>query len=165
MRGELVRSDMRGEPTGVEPLRFPSKIDWWIPWLIAIPAIAGPVSLYFNPGRKPLTPATIWVVAASLLVPIAFLGWIFTTTDYVISGGDLRVRCGPMKVAIPLGSITRVARSTSMASGATLSLSRIAVEYGESKQVIISPADRRGFVRAIVARVPNVVIEDLDEYR
>jgi len=42
-----------------EPLRFPSKVDWWIPWLIAIPAIAGPVSLYFNPGRKPMTPATI----------------------------------------------------------------------------------------------------------
>jgi hypothetical protein len=39
------------------------------------------------------------------------------------------------------------------------------VEYGESKEVIISPADRQGFIRAIVARVPNVVIEDLDEYR
>ena len=148
-----------------EPLRFPSKIDWWIPWLIAIPAIAGPVSLYFNPGKKPMTPATMWTVAASLVLPIIFLGWLFKTTDYLISGGDLRVRCGPMKITMPLSSITRIARSNSMASGAALSLSRIAVEYGESKEVIISPADRQGFIRAIVARVPNVVIQDLDEYR
>jgi hypothetical protein len=148
-----------------EPLRFPSKVDWWIPWLIAIPAVAGPVSLYFNPGRKPLTPATVWTVAASVILPIVFLGWIFATTDYLIADGGLRVRCGPMEVTMPLDSIKRIANSTSMASGAALSLSRIAVEYGDSKEVIISPADRQGFIRAIVARVPNVVIEDLDEYR
>jgi hypothetical protein len=30
---------------------------------------------------------------------------------------------------------------------------------------MISPEDPRAFIQAIVARSPNVVLEDLDEYR
>lgn len=148
-----------------DPLRFPSKIDWWIPAIVAIATVGAPLSLYFTPKTKPLPPSTMWIVAASVAVPILLIGWLFKTTGYVISGGDLRVTGGPVNLTIPIDSITRIARSTSLASGATLSLHRLAVEYGASKEVIISPADRRGFVRAIMARAPSVVLEDLDEYR
>ena len=50
-------------------------------------------------------------------------------------------------------------------SSPALSLSRLAIQYGRFEEVLISPDDRQGFIRAIVARVPNVVLENLDEYR
>lgn len=146
-------------------LRFPSKIDRWLVVLIGVATLGGPVSVYVGSRDKPLPQSTVLILAAGLIIPVALVGWLFSTTEYVISGPDLRVRSGPVRIVVPIGSITRIARSDSLASGATLSLSRLAIEYGAQQEVIISPADRRGFIRAIVERAPNVVLEDLDEYR
>jgi hypothetical protein len=167
VRDDLATSDARGATRTEmdDRLRFSSRIDWWIPAIVAIAIAGAPLSIYFSPKTKPVAPSTWWLLAASLIVPIALLWWLFSTTEYVIVGNDLRVSGGPINIVVPLGSITKIARSSSLSSGATLSLYRLAIEYGTYKEVIISPADRQGFIRAIVARVPNVVLEDLDEYR
>lgn len=147
-------------------LRFPSKVDWWLPVLM-LAAVVGPlISIVFGGSRHtPFTPATTLILAVSLVLPAGLLVWMLVDTAYVIDGEDLRVHCGPIRVVVPIASITRIERGSSIGSGLTLSLSRIAVHYGRFKEVLISPADRRGFIAAIVARVPDVVVQDLDEYR
>lgn len=148
-----------------DELRFPSKVDWWLPVLM-LAAIVGPlISLGLGAKHTPFTPATTLVLAVSLVIPAGLLVWMFADTAYVIEGPDLRVQCGPIRVIVPIDTITRIERGSSVGSGLTLSLSRLAIHYGRFKEVLISPKDRRGFIAAIVARVPDVVLEDLDEYR
>lgn len=148
-----------------EGLRFPSKVDWWLPLLMAA-AILGPlISIAMGARHTPFTGATPIILAISLVLPAGLLVWMFADTAYVIDGPDLRVHCGPIRVVVPIDSITRIERGSSIGSGLTLSLSRLAIHYGRFREVLISPADRRGFIAAIVARVPDVVVQDLDEYR
>jgi hypothetical protein len=64
-----------------------------------------------------------------------------------------------------IDSITRVERGSSFGSAPALALSRVTIHYGRFSEVSISPKDRRGFIQAIAARVPNMVLQDLDEYR
>ena len=148
-----------------EKLRFPSKVDWWLPVLLGVVLMSAPVSLALGAKHTPFTPATLAILVASWAIPVGLLGWMFADTTYVIDGAVLRVHCGPMRVVVPLESITRIERGSNLRSGLTLSLSRLCVRYGRFKEVLISPKDRQGFIRAIVARVPSVVLEDLDEYR
>jgi hypothetical protein len=148
-----------------EKLSFPSKIDWWLPVLLAVVLLSAPVSLALGAKHSPFTPATLVILVASFVLPVGLLGWMFADTTYVIDGDVLRVHCGPMRVVVPLESITRIERGSSLRSGLTLSLSRLCIRYGRFKEVLISPKDAQGFIRAIVARVPGVVLEDLDEYR
>jgi hypothetical protein len=148
-----------------ERLRFPSKVDWWLPVLLVVVLASAPVSLALGAKHTPFTPATLAILVASLAIPFGLVGWMFADTEYVIDGSVLRVHCGPMRIVVPLDSITRIERGSSILSGMTLSLSRLCIRYGRFKEVLISPKDREGFIRAIVARVPSVVLEDLDEYR
>jgi len=150
----------------MEPeLRFPSKIDWWLPAILGLAVLAAPISIALGAKHTPFTPATLTMLGVSVAFPIVLVGWMFANTAYVIEGSLLRVNCGPIKIAVPIDLITRIDRSNTFGSAPTLSLSRITIHYGRFSEVTISPKDRRGFIRAIVARVPNVVLEDLDEYR
>ena len=160
--GDLRRASGNSE-TG--DLRFPSKIDWWLPVLIGAAVLSAPVSIALGAKHTPFTPATLTILAVSMALPVGLVGWMFANTAYVIDGPDLRVNCGPIRIVVPIDSITRIERGSSLQSGLTLSLSRLAIHYGRFNEVLISPKDRQGFVRAIVARVPGVVLVDLDEYR
>jgi hypothetical protein len=150
----------------MEPeLRFPSKIDWWMPTMIGLVIVSAPIAIVLGAKHSPFTRSTIAVLVVGLALPVGLLGWMWSSTMYVISGNELRISSGPMKVLVPIDSISRIRRSNSPASSPALSLSRLEIHYGRFNEVLISPKDRRGFIRAIVARVPNVVLEDLDEYR
>jgi hypothetical protein len=148
-----------------DELRFPSKVDWWLPAILGLAVLAAPISIALGAKHTPFTPATLTMLGVSVAFPIVLVGWMFANTAYVIEGSLLRVNCGPIKIAVPIDLITRIDRSNAFGSAPTLSLSRITIHYGRFGEVTISPRDRRGFIRAIVARVPNVVLEDLDEYR
>lgn len=145
--------------------RFPSKIDWWIlatPIVVVVGVLVA-IVLNTKPGQVHVS---IFVpLAISVVVPVGIFASIFSSTSYVISGNELRIKCGPMKMLVSIDSISWIANSHSLVSSPALSLSRLAIQYGRFKEVLISPADRQGFIRAIVAKAPNVVLEDLDEYR
>ncbi len=152
------------ESGGGSELRFASKTDWWMPVMIAIVIGSAPIAIWLS-SPKGLPRQVVPVLAVSLLFPVGLLVWMWVTTIYVISGNELRIACGPMKMTVPIDSISRIRSSHSVVSSPALSLSRLAIQYGRFQEVLISPADRQGFIRAIVERVPHVVLEDLDEYR
>jgi hypothetical protein len=121
--------------------------------------------MFLLPSRKPVTPVTWMVLLGAGVFTLALVGWMFTTTAYVISGPALVLKSGPVRITIPIDKITRISRGSWVGSAIALSLSRIEIQYGRFQSILISPEDTRAFIEAIVARVPNVVIEDLDEYR
>ena len=145
-------------------LRFPSKIDWWLPVLLGLAVLAGPVMIFFGPTHKPITPANQLLIGTTLAFPMVLVGWMFASTVYVIDGANLLVRCGPTKLVVPIDSITAIERG-SLASAPAMSLSRLCVRYGKFSEVNISPKDKRGFINAIQARVPHLILRDVDEYR
>jgi hypothetical protein len=148
-----------------DTLAFPSKIDVWIPAIIVIGLLSGPVLISMGARHTAMTGPILIVVVIGLAFPAGLLVWMYLSTRYVISGSELTVTCGPLKVVVPIDSISRIRTSRSILSAPALSLSRLEIQYGRFKEVVISPEDRQGFIRAIVARAPNVVLEDLDEYR
>jgi len=147
-----------------DEIRFESKIDWWVMAIPALAIVGVPVAIVFNTKPGQLTGAIVIPIAISLVVPLGIFAWLFTSTEYVVAGNDLRIRSGPVRKLVPIDSITAIERG-SIESAPALSLSRVCIRYGRFDHVTISPKDMSGFIRTIVARVPNVALRDIDDYR
>lgn len=125
---------------------FKSAVDWWYYLLIIVIAIVllvimGPA---IRSGQLSILPAL-----GILLLPLGLPIWLLFSTDYRVSGETLHIRTGPFSWKIPLAEIHSVEPSRSPLSSPALSLDRIEIHYGKSKQILISPADREGFLEAI----------------
>lgn len=94
-----------------------------------------------------------------MLLNVALLSWLFSTTEYVIAGADLVVRSGPIRFTIPIQSIRRVRPPRSFMSAPALSLDRLEISYGTYGSVVLSPSDKRAFVDALRVRAPNVDVD------
>lgn len=127
--------------------RFPSKIDAWLiaagfaGMTAAVVAIG--FSLYFEPG----SPATILALLLVLLV-FALVASTFLYTYYEVDRDTLTVRSGPFRWRVPLDAIDSVKPTRSPLSSPALSLDRLDIRYGK-RRIMVSPADRRGFLKAI----------------
>lgn len=137
--------------------RFRSKIDAWLALLVA----GGVGAMWLSVVGR------IWagrpIDALDVIVPLlatAFMVWVFTATYYVITADALIVHAGPIRRTVRLQSIQRLRATHSPLSSPALSLDRIEVTYG-SKRILVSPRDKRGFVSAVMLRVPTVVLDGL----
>lgn len=98
------------------------------------------------------------IIAASLLL---LFWYLYRSTHYTFGVHELRVQCGPFRISIPYDDVRRAAPSGSIMSGYAMSLQRIEVEYGRVDSVLISPADRAGFLDELSRRAPHADIEPL----
>lgn len=128
--------------------RFASKVGglWWA--VMAAPLLPLIVGL--------LAPA--WPAVAIAAVFWAILLWLLADTWYEIRDGELRVRCGPCRWRVPLATIDSVETAPPLEartqSGPALSLDRMLIRYrnsGGSAELVVSPADRAGFLAAMSA--------------
>jgi hypothetical protein len=166
-RSEEIRDDaVAGSPLGKESimeaqpdiLTFPSKIDLWLVVVLSV-SVGAPLLVL---GYRVLVVRDTKLVPPVLVLTgvTAFLCWIYATTAYRITADMLLVRCGPMRVDVPLKSVNALRASRNPLSAPALSLDRIEVSY-DSKRVVISPRDRTAFVAAMKQRLPNVHLEGL----
>lgn len=93
-------------------------------------------------------PVRIGVAGATVLV-LGLLFSIFTRTHYTVAHGELRVVSGPFRRTIPLSEISNIEASRNPLSSPALSLDRLKISYGNKKYVLISPADKSGFLSAV----------------
>jgi len=135
---------------------FPSKRDfglglliWGILVLAAIPAI--------------LQKATVPLVVMILI--ILFAGWIWFGTGYKMMDNELKIYCGPFRHTISLQDIKEIKSTRSPLSSPACSLDRMEIKFGKSKRVMISPADREGFIKMLIGKFPQIHLdEDLRKY-
>lgn len=132
--------------------------------IIALSMAVGPIlALTAAPPSQRTQVATVMTL---VLVPVvAFLVWLYRTTDYRVEGTRLVVRSGPFAWRVELASVRRIRATNSVLSAPALSLNRIEIQYGNHGTIMVSPEDRRGFVRAIVAQAPHAVVEGLESDR
>ena len=129
-------------------MRFASKVDGWlIPVMIV--AVAGMIwSLVAVMIAEAPWSIRIVVTVATVLV-IGLLFAVFTRTHYTVANGELRVVSGPFRRTISLSDITGVEPTRNPMSSPALSMDRLKVSYGKKKYILISPADKAGFLNAI----------------
>lgn len=139
-------------------MTFPSKVDrWLIVILVAVMAISlgGVASTVLAGG----SPAGLLLAAAIEALVAAFIIWTFRTTRYTVGEHELTIQSGPFRWRIGLADIQEILPSTNPLSSPALSLDRLLVRYGRRRMILISPEDRAGFLAAVAARSPGLVVE------
>ena len=127
---------------------FRSKVDWWIRILLGL-AIAGLFVACATVILEGVDPVGTTITILSCIAGLALIVWVLVGTVYKIERGTLIVRSGPMRWKIPIDEITSVEATRSPLSSPALSLDRLRIRYGKRRRIMISPADKAGFLRAI----------------
>lgn len=133
--------------------RFRSKVDPKLSVIgFATPCVAV-IAIGTSAGsNRPALLLLAWLTAlvAGLVV------WIVLATYYEITGELLIARSGPFTWRIPLTDISRACESDSVRSGPALSMDRLEIRWGERNALLISPADKAGFLAVLRTRAPRL---------
>ena len=138
---------------------FPSKRDGWI-----IGLIWGSLLISVVGGIIPLAlPGNSWLeailVVAVLVAMDGLMLWVLYGTGYRVTRDLLLIRCGPFSFRVPLADIESIVPGNSILSSPACSIDRLKIVYGFSQQnIMISPADKPGFLSAIVEQCPTLVV-------
>lgn len=139
-------------------LHFRSKVDLWIGvpcTLILGVTLALALRTVAAEGRP----------AVDYLIPVALCGaaaWMCVTSS-VVTDETIVVCRGPFRSSLPLRKIRMLRMTRNWVSSPSLSVARIELRTERTLWLMVSPADRAGFVRAIQERVPDVELEGFDD--
>jgi len=128
--------------------RFKSKVDRWLIaiLILAIVIDACGIIAFLRFESDPVV-LTISVLV-SLLV-MALIASVSLGTHYTIDRNVLRIVSGPFRWKVPIDQITGVEATRSLLSSPALSLDRLRIQYGPRRRIMVSPADKAGFLKAI----------------
>jgi hypothetical protein len=130
---------------------FPSKVDSWyyLTFTLGVVAIVGSgIAVWtLEPNEAPLT-TMILVPAGALVIGLPL--WLLKT-GYTLEPTQLLVKSGPMHWVVPLADIQSVEPTRNPLSSPALSLDRLLIRYGKHGKLMISPADKEGFLRELEA--------------
>jgi hypothetical protein len=140
---------------------FPSKRDAWIVaviWLSTAALVAGANVMLGSPGPF----AARVALAAFMLLSGAFSLWVTYGTRYGVAATEIVVRSGPLRWRVPLAAITSIVPTSNPLSSPAVSLDRLRVVYrganGRERALMLSPADKGGFLAAVAARCPSLTL-------
>lgn len=129
-------------------MRFGSKIDTWL-LLLLIGAIAGQILALWAVWPGDLTNAAKAAVAVLLVAGVLLVVSLLLRTHYTVSDGQLHIVSGPFAWTIAIADITAIEPSRNPLSSPALSLDRLKISHGPGKYILVSPADKDGFLKAI----------------
>ena len=130
------------------PKRFPSKVDAWLVVILVISILAidgGFVGVVME-NEEPVV--TIVVGIFMLLMVLLVISLLFRTY-YSVEGDTLRVVSGPFSWRVPIDEIQALEPTRNPLSSPALSLDRLRIRYSGKKQILVSPADKRRFAKAL----------------
>ena len=128
--------------------RFKSKVDLWI-LLVLVSIIVIDVAVIGTiavAGGDPLE-STLTIVVCMLA--IALVVSIILGTFYIVDRDTLIIRSGPFRFKVPVSQIESVSASRSLLSSPAMSLDRLLICYAKKRRIIVSPEDKKGFLKAI----------------
>jgi hypothetical protein len=134
----------------MKPVVYRSRVDNWLVIVFALSSIAAVAACI--PLMRHGSHSNWVVAAATLLAGIGLPWWILSTTTYTITDDALLIHSGPFHWRIALRDITAIAATRNPLSSPALSLDRLRIEYRGGPWIMISPADRRGFLADLEAR-------------
>lgn len=128
--------------------RFRSKVDTWL--IVVLVAALGVVfSVFIAAVGSGLPPAAMLVYIAVLLLVGGLIVSTIIATHYTVKGNTLIVVSGPLRWKISIDEIHKVEATRQPWSSPALSLDRLRIRYGNNRQIMISPVDKKAFLKAI----------------
>ena len=128
--------------------RFNSKVDAWIALLIIAVALMD-VAFIVIFARSDDSPASTTGAVIALVGVFVLLMWLALRTYYAVDKDTLRVVSGPFRWRIPLADIQSATPTRSLWSSPAMSIDRLRIVYGKGRRIMVSPADKQGFLNAI----------------
>lgn len=128
--------------------RFKSKVDWWI-FLLLLGAIVIDLVMIVEIAAADESPGAKTATILGGIGVMFLLASILLRTYYAVDKNVLRVVSGPFRWKIPVDQITSATPTRSLLSAPAMSLDRIKIKYGKFRTMVVSPADKEGFLRAI----------------
>lgn len=128
--------------------RFNSKIDRWVVLVLAL-VIAGNFVVIIGVALDSEDPFVTTGVILICLLATALLVSLLIGTHYTVDHGLLRIAAGPFRWKLQIDQITSVEPTRNPLSSPALSLDRLRIRYGKGRQILVSPADQSGFLRAL----------------
>ena len=127
--------------------RFRTKVGWEL--LIPAAIIGTTMVLALDEGA--------WLTVVIQLLVMVIAGILFSRTYYIIEGDELLIRLWFFQYpSINIHDIRSVKKSKNPISAPAASLDRLAIRYGKMGFQLISPKDKVGFVRALLAVNPQL---------
>jgi hypothetical protein len=133
--------------------RFVSKRDGWLVavlWAASLVDFGVAAWLWTAPRGAP------GFVAPLLLAAGVFQLHVLYGTHYTLDADSLRIRASFFRWRVPLAAIESIEPTRNPLSSPACSLDRLLIRYGRGKRIMISPADKAGFLRALTRRAPQL---------
>ena len=89
------------------------------------------------------------MAAVIVIAGVGFPLWILVSTRYIADDENLKIVSGPFSWIIPVQTITSIQETQSAITSPAMSFDRLEITYGEDKAIIVSPADKEGFIKAL----------------
>jgi hypothetical protein len=128
--------------------RFKSKVDRWILILILAVIVVQVVAITAAVNEAG-EPGMITSLILTMIGVVALMVWLLLGTHYTVDRGYIRIVSGPFRWKVPIDEITSVSETRNPLSSPALSLDRLSIRYGKRRRIMISPADKAGFLKAI----------------
>jgi hypothetical protein len=126
---------------------FRSKVDWWL-ILILLSILGIPMAVQWGQLTAGSVPSSLWTP----MVVVAALAIAFVPIRYVIEGETVSIKCGIIgweHSAFHVQEVLSIKESYDVLAAPALSLDRLSVDLGFRGQLLISPKDKAGFLRAL----------------
>lgn len=114
-----------------------------------IVAIAGQIFALISVSSRN-TAGTEKVIAVALtLLGVLLIVSVVLRTHYTVLDERIRIVSGPFHWTVAISEITDIRESRSVLSSSALSLDRLKISYGHNRRILVSPANKKGFLEAI----------------
>jgi hypothetical protein len=134
-----------------DPVTFHTGFDRWMAVAIAVAVGPGAVIGWLVPKARVLQ----LILGAYLLLAVWYL---YRTTYYTFGEQALHVHFGPLAMDVPYGAVHSAVPGHRADAGYALSMERVVIAFGDGDRVLISPADRDGFLAELHRRAPQALI-------
>jgi hypothetical protein len=128
--------------------RFNSKVDRWLMMILVVSLILDVAAIVIVVLTVPET-IVMLLTAVVLLLMAILIASILVGTHYTVDKKTLKIVSGPIRLRVSLDDINSVKATRNPLSSPALSLDRLMINYGKNRKVMVSPADKRGFLTAI----------------
>jgi hypothetical protein len=123
------------------------------------PELAIPVAVLLFGGLILSSASKNWIAVVLIFLIMVFVLHVFLTTYYEISGRFLKVKCGFLiDKDIDINEIVSVRETFNPLSAPATSLDRLEIKLPGKDSILISPRDKRGFVKALLEIKPAIKV-------
>ncbi len=115
-------------------------------------------SMPFFPLLLLLLEASVVLIFLSLAL-LLLAAWIWNSTEYVIDGNMLRIKCWLFKEIVPLDRITSIKRTKNILASYALAVDRLEIGYSDN-YCYVSPVEKEKFIQVIMTNNKNVLLKN-----